>query len=253
MPALAENPRAVVGDNRPPMTPYEIAEKAVNDIYDECMLWLDGKTVDSQALADGVGNLLTEIRKAEKLADDSRKAEKAQLDEQVKEIQSRYNLLIGETKTVKGKTVLAAEACKTALKPWLEAEAARIAEEARLRREEADRQLAAAQAALQASDAANLAERAAAEELLGAAKKAETVANKAERVTATAGGVFGRAIGLRTVHKVRIDDEVAAVRHVWMVAREEMLAFVTEWAERQVRLGVRNIKGFEVTETKVAA
>lgn len=253
MSALAENPRAVVGDNRPPMTPYEVAEKAVNDIYLETTLWLDGHTIDSKELADGVGNLLAEIRKAEKIAENARIAEKAPHDEAIKEIQSRYNLLIGETKTVKGKTVLAAEACKTALKPWLEAEAARIAEEARLKREEADRQLAEAQAALQASDAANLAERAAAEELLGAAKKAETVANKAERVTATAGGGFGRAIGLRTVHEVTISDPVEAARFVWSEAREEMLEFLRAWAERQVRLGRRGLPGFAITATKVAA
>ena len=37
---LAENPRAVVGGNNPPAkpTPFELAEKAVNDIYDETVL-----------------------------------------------------------------------------------------------------------------------------------------------------------------------------------------------------------------------
>lgn len=248
----AENPHAVIGHNMPPMSPFEIAEKAVNDIYGECMLWLDGKTIDTKDLADGVGNLLTEIRKAEKLADDTRKSEKAELDERVKEIQARYNPLIGDTKTVKGKTVLAATACKAALQPWLEAEAARVAEEARIAREEAERQRQEAEAALQGSTANNLAERAAAEELLAAAKKADAAANKVERQTATA-GTFGRAIGLRTTHTVEIDDPVTAARHVWEVAREEMLLFLTGWAERKVRLGKRSIPGFTITETKVAA
>ena len=70
---VTHNPRAVIGDNAPPPSPFEIAEKAVNDIYDEVVLWLDGKPIDSQELADGVGNLLAEIRKAEKLADDTRR------------------------------------------------------------------------------------------------------------------------------------------------------------------------------------
>lgn len=249
----AENPHAVIGHNMPPMSPFEIAEKAVNDIYGECMLWLDGKTIDTKDLADGVGNLLTEIRKAEKLADDTRKAEKAELDERVKEIQARYNPLIGDTKTVKGKTVLAATACKAALQPWLEAEAARVAEEARIAREEAERQRQEAEAALRESDANNLAERAAAEELLAAAKKADAAANKAERQTATAGGNFGRAIGLRTTYAVEISDPPAAARHYWKEARDDMMAFLVTLAERDVRMGTRTIPGFTITETKVAA
>ena len=35
------------------------------------------------------------------------------------EVQARYAPLIGNTKAVKGKTVLAADACKAALAPWL--------------------------------------------------------------------------------------------------------------------------------------
>ena len=247
------NPRAVIGGNAPPLSPFEIAEKVVNDIYAEVTLWLDGHAIDSREMADGVGNLLAAIRAAEKVAEEARVAEKAPHDEAIKEIQARYNALIGDTKSVKGKTVLAAGACKSALQPWLDAESQRIAEEARIAREEADRQRRKAEEALRASEATNLAERAAAEELLAQAKKADATANKVERQTATAGGVGGRAIGLRTVHAVEIIDPVAAARHVWQQGREEMLAFLSGWAERQVRLGVRAIPGFEITETKVAA
>lgn len=250
--ALADNPRAIIGGNAPPLSPFEIAEKAVNDIYAKTLLWLDGHTVDSQELADGVANLLAEIRKAEKLADDTRKAEKATLDAAIAEIQTRYAPLIADTKAVTGKTVLAAAACKTALQPWLDAEDRRIKEAARMAREEAERQRREAEDALRASDAANLAERARAEELLSAAKRAETAANVAGRQTATAGGEFGRATGLRTVYVPSIANEVIAARHVWTEAREEMREFLIGWAERQVRLGVRTIPGFTITEEKRA-
>lgn len=252
--ALPENPRLAIGNNNPPEpTPFEIAEKAVNDAYEEAVLWLDGHVIDSQKLADGVGNLLTTIRKAEKLADDTRKAEKAELDTKIAEIQARYAPLIADTKTVKGKTVLAATACKQALQPWLDKEARRVAEEARVAREEAERQRREAEAALQASSADNLAERARAEELLSEAKKADRTANAAERVTATAGGSFGKSIALRTVYTVTVTNEVAAARHVWMSARPEMLEFLTGWAERQVRLGLRDLPGFTVSKSSIAA
>lgn len=250
--ALAENPRAVIGGNAPRPSPWDLAEKAVNDIYSETLLWLDGHVIDSQPMADGVANLLAEIRKAEKLADDTRIAEKTPFDEAAKEVQARYAPLIADTKTTKGKTVLAIEACKKALQPWLDAEDRRIREEARLAREEADRQRDEAQAALRASDAANLAERAAAEELLTASKRADTAANLAERQTAKAGGAFGRSAALRTVYTTTIADEIAAARQAWTEARPEMLEFLIGWAERQVRLGRREIPGFTITETKVA-
>lgn len=244
-----------IGHNQPPPelpTPFAIAEKAVNDIYDETTLWLDGHQINSQELADGVANLLAKIREAEKLADDARVAEKAPLDEAIKEIQARYAPLIADTKAVKGKTVLAAAACKKALQPWLEAEDRRIREEARIVREEADRQRCEAEKALRASETANLAGRAAAEELLSAAKKADAAANVAEKQTAKAGGAFGRSAALRTVYVPTITDPVVAVRHYWIVAREKMLTFVSGMIERDIRLGKRKIPGVEITETKVA-
>lgn len=240
-----------IGHNQPPdePTPYEIAEKAVNDIYNETLLWLDGHAIDSKDMADGIANLLAEIRKAEKLADDARKAEKEPHDKAIAEIQSRYAPLIADTKAVKGKTVLATEACKAALAPWLQAEDRRLRAEAQAAREQADLKRREAEEALRASDAQNLAEREAAEALLRQAKRAETVANVAGRQTATAGGAFGRAAGLRTSFKVTITDEKDAARTMWREAREEMMSFLQEWAERRVREGVRSLPGFSIVDT----
>lgn len=252
--ALAENPRAILGGNSPPPdpTPYDIARKAVEDIYQETVLWLDGHAIDSKEMADGVGNLLAGIRKAEKLADEARKAENKPFDDGKAEVQARYAALIGDTKTTKGKTVLAAEACKAALQPWLLAEDRRLAEEARVAREEADRRRREAEAALRASDATNLAAREAAEGLLSQAKRADIAANVAHRQTATAGGAFGRSAGLRTTWTVTIDDPVVAARTCWTEAREEMLEFLQAWAVRQARAGRHSIPGFAIAEQRVA-
>ena len=192
------------------------------------------------------------IRTAEGKADALRIAEKKPLDEQIAAIQQRYAPLIADTRAVKGKTVLATSACKTALQPWLAAEDARIRDEARLAREEADRQRVEAEAALRASDATNLAARAAAEELLTASKRSDTAANVAERQTAKAGGSFGRSAALRTVYVPTITDPVIAARHYWKVSQQDVLDCLLGLANRDVRNGQREIPGFEINATKVA-
>jgi hypothetical protein len=253
MAAMIEvNPRAVAGGNNPPLSPFEVARKAVEDIYEETVHWLDGKPIDSQPLADGVANLLTEIRKAEKLANDARKAEKDELDRRVAEIQARYAPLIGNTKTAKGKTVIAAEACKAALAPWLEAEALRLEEEARLAREAAVADMAKAAAALRYSDPLDLEDRAEAEELLSAARKQEAMARRLENQTATAGGTTGRSVGLRTSWVATLDDPVMAARHYWRERRTEMLQFLRDLAAADVRLGRHEIPGFTITQERRA-
>lgn len=248
----AGNPLIHLGANHPPEpTPFEIAEKAVNDVYDETVLWLDGKPIDSHELSDGVGNLLTAIRKAEALAEATRKAENAAFDAGKAEVQSRYLPLIGDTTKVKGKTILAAAACRAALAPWLAAKQHRLDEEARIAREAADALQQAAQEALRASDAADLEKRAAAEALIADAKKADTAANVAGRQTATAGGAIGRSAGLRTVWVATITDPVDAARTAWREAQPEMLEFLQAWADRRVREGVRALPGFSITEKRV--
>lgn len=248
--SLAENPRAVIGGNAPP-TPFEIAERAVNEIYDEATAFLDGKAIDNQALADDIGNLLAMIRKAETLADDTRKAEAKVFDDGKAEVQARYAPLIGNTTKIKGKTILAEAACKAALAPWLAAEQKRLDAEAAAKRAEADRQRTEAEAALQAS-AADLAARETAETLLHDARRAEAQANAASRATARAGGDFGRSASLRAVWRATITDDAAALKSMWLdeAGRAELLALALDWANRRVRQGVRSIPGFNIVEDK---
>lgn len=250
--AIAENPRAVIGGNSPPLTPYEICLKEIDDLYDEASLWLDGAKVDSPELADGIGNLMGLLRAAVAKADAARIVEKKPHDDKITEIQDRYNALIGDTKKVKGKAIRGIEACKAALQPWLDAERKRIDEEARLAREAAEKKQREAEEALRAADAANLAARAEAEELVTEAKAETTEANKAERKTATVGGSMGvRAIGLRTVWTATMTDMRAAGRHYWTTAPDAMREFLQGLADTDVRAGRRSIPGFSIDEKKV--
>lgn len=235
-----------LGHNNPPApTLFEQSSTRIDDLFGEAQLWLDGATVDSQPLADGIGNLLDLIRKAKKFADDSRKVENEPFDRGKAEVQARYNPLLKRAD-------LASEACKSALQPWLDRREAEIRAAAQKARQEAEAKQHAAEAALRAADRANLEERAKAEALVAAAKKAETAANKAERQTATAGGATGRSVGLRTEWIATMTDARAAVTHYWKTERAAIEEFLKTLADGDVRRGKRDIPGFSITEQRKA-
>lgn len=234
-----------IGHNRPPEpTFYELAEKKIADVYGEAKLWLDGARVDSKELADGIGNLLKLIRDARKFADEQRKVENEPFDKGKAEVQARYNPLLQRAD-------LAAQACKAALQPWLDAEDRRIEEEARKAREEAEaKQRAAQEAFRQAQEAADLRAREDAERLLKDAKKADKAATKAEKQTATAGGAFGRAIGMRTVYTPIVTDATQFARYVWTEHKLEMSTFLDALAKRLFAAGMKDMPGVAIAEEK---
>lgn len=252
----AENPRAVIGGNMPPEpTPFERVRDKIGKLYDEAAMYLDGEPVNSQGMADDIGNLLNLIRAAEKEADEARKDEARPHDDAKAEIQTRYNALIGNTKSVKGKTVLASEACKKALQPWLEKLEAEKLAAAEKARKEAEEKAAAAQEALRARDAANLEQAAAAEALLKDAKKAERAAAKAENDGAKAGSsVFGRVVSLRTSYRPEITDATAFARFLWTAHRDVLNEFLSAQAKRLVDGGARGdaLPGVVIHEEKRA-
>ncbi len=230
------------GHNTPPEpTAYELARDRIEDLWGEALLWMDGAKVDSQEMADGIANLLAELRKAEKDADAARKAEAEPFDLGKAEVQAKYRPLLTKTEQ-------ASKACKAAVAPWLQAKAEAIEAKAREAREEAERKTREAQEAIRAADVANLTERAAAEVLVKAAKRAESAAIKSARETATAGGFGGRAVGLRRTVKPKIVDEIAALRWAWKAYPENMLCTVLILAEKEIRAGKREIPGFDIQE-----
>jgi hypothetical protein len=178
-----------------------------------------------------------------------RKEEVKPLDEAKAEIQGRYNPLIGETKTVTGKTVAAINAVKAALKPYLLELDRQQKEAAAKARAEAEAKQAAAMEAMRARDASNLEQSAEAERLAQEAKRAEAEACRAENAKAHAKG-DGRATGLRSVWRATMADERAAAGWMWTDHRAELMAFVQEYADKAVRSGKRSIPGFEIIEHK---
>jgi hypothetical protein len=229
----AANPRAVAGDNQPP-SPFDEVRTKIESLYAEAKMWLDGEPVTTKGQADSINKLIVMITDAAKEADALRVKENEPFDTGKAEVQARYAPLIADTKSVKGKTVLAVAAAKKALTPWLTKldDEKRAAEaKARAEAEEAARK---AQEAFRQSDVADLAAREEAEWLALDAKKKDIAARVAANDKAQAKGGTGRATGLRSFYTPEITDYVAFARWVWINRKEEMRGFLHEMAAKLV-------------------
>lgn len=236
------NPRAVLGNNGPP--PFEVISGEIADLFQTAKDFCDGEPIGSQAMHDEIEKLHDMLAEAGKRADALRVAEKKPLDDQITEIQTRYNTLIGDTKTVKGKVVLGKQACVSLLTPWRVKVQAEKAEEARLAREEADRLAAAATAALRASSG-NLEAREVAESLVQEAKKVERFAKKADKVATT-------KTGLHTSWVAELVDLEAALDWAFSKDKAAFEALAIGLANTAARGGARSVPGFKITEVKEA-
>ena len=249
----AENPRAVVGDNAPPvLTPYEMSVKEIETLWIEAENFLDGEPIATQEQADAVAKLLDMARQAFATAETRRKDEVKPLDDLKKAVQDRYHPLIGDTKAGKGKAVIVAEACKTATTVWLlklDAEKRRVAAEAAKVAEEARK---AAEAAFATSHSDDVASRARAEVLNVEAASAERTATRAGNDKAQAKG-GGRAVSLRTRHVASLTDGKGALRHAMAFWADDLKAWLVERAQQDVNRGIRTIEGFAINEVRSAA
>lgn len=233
------NPRAVIGNNRPA---HEILFDEIQDLFDEAKNWADGEPITSEQMHDAVTKLYDGLHDAGKRADDLRKDEKKPLDDQIKEVQDRYNPYI---QPKKGKVDLGKSALGEMLAKWRAAVAKKKEDAARLAREEADRKAAEAQAAIRASSG-NLAEREVAEEMLKEAKQADRFAKRQDKAATT-------GTGLRSVWIATLQDADAALD--WAYGRDpaRFTELVQQMANEAVRTGARSVPGFVVTEDRKAA
>lgn len=243
------NAVAPIGHNQPP-SPFDEIKARIEDLYGEAKQWLDGELVTTQDQANALNTLENRIREAAKEAEALRKGEVKPLDDAKAEIQERFNALIGETKTVTGKTVMAITAIKSALKPYLLELDRQQREAAAKAREEAQKAEQAALIAMQTRGAENLAEREEAERLVIEAKALNAAASKAEDAKAHAKG-DGRATGLRSVWRAQMNSPFDAAAWAWKTHRDELTAFVQGLADRDVRNGARALAGFNIIEDRV--
>jgi hypothetical protein len=244
------NPRIFEGANNPPLSPFEAVSIHIEDLLIEARNWADGQPASNQGQADEISRLIDDLRKAGDAADDLRIEEKTPWDEKIEEIQVRYNVYIGGLKSkVKnpGKVVVAIDALKAALKPYLDKLAAekRAAEEAA--QAEAARAAAAAAEAMRSAASDDLEAREAAEDLVETARLAEAAASRAAHDKAQAHG-GSRALGLKKFYRPELVAPGEALRHYAVERNAELKDFLLGLAVADVREGKRQIPGFKVVE-----
>lgn len=245
---------AVPGHNRPPEpTTFEAIKAKIDDLFDEAKNWLDGQPIQNQAQADEVYRLRRMILEAEAQADTLRKVENEPFDTGKAEVQARYAPLIADTKAVRGKTVVASQACLAALQPWLlklEREQETRAAEARAA---ANKAADEARLLAQAADPARLDDAEVVEGVVQDAKAAERTARLEETSRARVGGGDYRATLLRDNWVANLTDGDAALAHYWKMRRGDLEAFLATLAAQDVKAGKRDIPGFLVENQKRAA
>lgn len=242
---------AAIGHNNPPeVTPFDLSQTEINDLFDEAKLWMDGKPISTQDEADAIATLMRRIQEAAKTADARRVDENKPFDEGKAAVQAKYAPLIADTKAVKGKSVMAVEACKKALSPWLaKLEAERLAK-AEAARKEAAEKAEVARLAMQQRDSLEAA--AHAEALVLEARKAEADARKIETSKSHAKGE-GRAIGLRDYYTPEVTDGLVFARFVWADHRPALLEWLEGFAKHLVDSGKRDgIPGVTVKHERKA-
>lgn len=255
--ALAEAP-APIGHNEPPEpNPFDAHKANIDDLYMEAKNWLDGDELINQDQADTVGSLKRKIEEAEKAADASRKRENEPFDTGKAAVQAKYAPLISNTQTIKGKAVLAVEACDSVLTKWLlKVKKEQDAEAERLHLIEEQATQAARDAVKAAADSHDLGVKEQAEELVQVAKQAGRAATQAEVAKPRAHG-YGRAVTLKDNWVVKgfepvadgdktIDGETALLRYYWTANRDMLIAAALEQARKDARAGNHRIPGLTI-------
>lgn len=254
--ALAELPAShQIGANNPPtLTPFEATKLHIEDLLVEAHNWADGTTVENQAQVDKASQLVDDLRKAAKTAEDLRVEEKKPLDDKIAEIQSRFGLYIADPKNKKpGKIWTAIDALLATIKPFMDAEKKRLDDIAAAALKEAADKAAAAAAAIQAASVSDLAGREAAEALVTEAQQASRVATTAAAAKPQARG-GERALGLKATYTARLDNPHAALLHYWGTSekpgsgRDRIISYLTELAQADVNRKIHTIPGVFVVE-----
>jgi len=228
---------ATIGDNNPPeaIGPFDALATHIDDLVELASGCLTGKPIETQEQADAVDEILADIKKARKDADDARDAEKRPHLEAGRKVDALWKPLLT-------KADIAKETAQKALTPWkLKLQRERDAE-IEAKRIEAARLAEEAQKAFQQSNPTDLDARYEAEELAKAAKKATAEANKVERV----------ATGLRTSWKASVTDYGAFIKWMKTHRPHELKGWLDEQAQRECNAGQRQVAGVLIQEIKEA-
>jgi NADH dehydrogenase/NADH:ubiquinone oxidoreductase subunit G len=254
---------ADIGDNGGP--PLETAAKLnawgaiqayLDDLLTEAANWADGAAIASREQADAVARIKQDLQQSINDADAARMEEKRPLDEQIAEIQDRYNAYIAPLKNkAPGKASKAIAALNNALSAWLR----KLDDEKRTReREAASIAAAAAAEALAARAEAKVStDLAAMDEADDKLAHAEALIKQAKGVGAEKVQAIGstRAVGLRSFWAAQMIEGKGgdALRHYLATKPDRVRLFLQSLADEDVRNGARAIPGFHITEDRRVA
>lgn len=218
------------GHNGPPAFDPE-AFAAVKTKVDDFALaageWADLGEIDSQDRAERASDFVAGARKVYKVVDEARKAAKAPHDEAAKAVQAAFAPLL---KTVER----AADTVKAMQTAWLKKmreaeEAARRAEQERIRLEREEAERLAAEAAARNDIAGQVA----AEEALKEAEDAEKAAAKPVAARAGSATGAGRTMALRTTWRCEVEQRGPAL--AYYRDHPEVIALIERLASAEVR------------------
>lgn len=223
-------PPAGIGHNTPP--PYDLdafaeVQRKVDDFALTAGEWADLGKIDTEERAEKATDFIAGARAVYKEVDAARKAAKAPHDEAGKAVQAAFLPLL---KVVER----AADTVKTMQTAWLKSvkeaeEAARRAEQERIRQEREEAERLAAEAAARNDIAGQVA----AEEAMSAAEPAEKAAAKpaTSRAGSATGG--GRTMALRTTWRCEVENRGPALSYYR--DHPEVIALIERLASAEVR------------------
>lgn len=220
-----------IGGNNPPA--FDAMSIHIEDLFSLVSDSLTG-SVETDEQEAALDDLLDDFRKARKLADTERAAEKKPHDEAGKAVQAKWKPLLDRCD-------MAVDEIKRLLTPYRTAKQKAKDDAARQAREEAEAQQRAAQEALRQSE--DLEDRFAAEAQL----------KQAEKLTAQANRIDRSATGLRTHWEAEITDPHAAVKHYLNRSPERFIALAQQLADEDARGARAPVPGVVFHEIKKAA
>lgn len=212
------NERAVIGGNNPP-DPIDEINAAYEGARLEAENWLDGSPVENEAQMNAVDAIRKDAREWRLSLERGMKSATAPLYDAYKAEGERWKPTIEDAKRIEAGLVAAVDGYKRKL-------AAEKAEAERKARAEAEKAMREAREAWERANAADLeAQRAA------AAKQAEAEA----AVHAAKDAARDTVKGLRTVTHHEITDAKGLLNWLARNRRDDVMAFLTEWARRNHR------------------
>lgn len=212
------NPRAVIGANNPP-DPIDVICAEFEAAREEASNWLDGKPVTDEAQMKAVDGLRKQAREWRMALEAGQKSATAPLYDAYKAEGARWKPTLEDAQRIEKGLVALVDDFKRKLAAE-KAEAARKAE-----REAWD----ATRAAREASERANAADL----EAQRAAAEAQRQAEEAQRRATAASKDTVK--GLRTVTRYEITDHRALLNWIATNRRDDVTAFIEEWARKNHR------------------